>query len=105
MTSTGYIKDGVYHRAKKVPVEKLVVAQQSMWKQGDHARQRFDHSAEILQPRDYKGDPNPKFIEAFPEAAEEYGFTPKAERVGPRESDTPMPGDPGYGGSKPWGIL
>lgn len=105
MSSTGYIKNGVYYKAKKVPIAGLVKTQQTMYKQGDHARQRFDHSAEILQPRDYKGDPNPKFIEAFPDAAVEYGFTPNLEPPAPRESDTPGPGSKDFGGSIPWGQV
>lgn len=76
MASTGYYLNGVYHKAKKVPMAKLVTPQQTMFKQGDHHRQRFDHSAEILQPRNHRGEPNPDFIEANPEAAVEYGFVP-----------------------------
>lgn len=97
MSSTGYIKDGVYHKVKKVPLQQIATSQQSMFKQGDHARQRFDHSAEILQPYDHKGEPNPKFIEAYPEAAVDYGFRPRMEPEGPRESDRPAEG------SMPWG--
>jgi hypothetical protein len=103
VASKGYVLNGVYHRAQQVPMNKLVRTQQTMYKQGDHARQRFDHSAEILQPYDYKGNPNQQFIEAYPEAAAEYGFLPKAELGQPLASDTPQPGQPGYGNSRPWG--
>jgi hypothetical protein len=96
MSSTGYIKNGVYYRAEKVPIDKLVIPQQSMFKQGDHARQRFDHSAEILQPYDHNGKPNPKFIEASPEAAEDYGFLPRT---------TPLPVIEPAHGSIPWGQV
>jgi hypothetical protein len=99
MSSTGYIKNGVYHKVATVPLQEIVKGQQTMWKQGDHARQRFDHSAEILQPRDHKGDPNPKFIEAFPDAAVEYGFVPRIEPEPPRESDITAHG------SIPWGQI
>lgn len=99
MSSSGYILNGMYHKVSKVPMAKMVKTQQTMYRQGDHARQRFDHSAEILQPRDYKGDPNPKFIEAFPEAAVEYGFTPRLEPEPPRESATAAHG------SVPWGQI
>jgi hypothetical protein len=99
MSSSGYILHGVYHKAAKVPLAKLVKTQQTMYKQGDHARQRFDHSAEILQPYDHKGEPNEKFIEAYPEAAVEYGFRPRTEPEPPRESDNPMHG------SIPWGQI
>lgn len=83
-------------------MNKLVTPQQTMYKQGDHAKQRFDHSAEILQPYDHKGEPNPKFIEAYPEAAVEYGFVPGPEVEAPRQSDTPGPDEPGFGGSISW---
>lgn len=99
MSSTGYIKNGVYIKVTKVPLENIVQTQQTMFKQGDHARQRFDHSAEILQPYDHTGKPNPRFIEANPDAAAEYGFLPSNEPQGPRESDTPAVG------SVPWGQI
>lgn len=98
MSSTGYIKNGVYHKATKVPIDKMVIPQQSMWKQGDHARQRFDHSAEILQPYS-GGKPNPKFIEAHPDDAVNYGFLPRTEPGPTLESDTPAHG------SIPWGQV
>lgn len=99
MSSTGYIKDGKYYKTATVPLDKLVRTQQTMYKQGDHARQRFDHGAEILQPYDWKGEPNQKFIEAYPEAAVEYGFRPRLEPEAPRESDISA------NGSVPWGQI
>lgn len=75
MASTGYIKDGKYIKADKVPLSEMVIPQQTMYKQGDHARQRFDHSAEILQPY-VKEKPNPKFIEVYPDESVQYGFLP-----------------------------
>lgn len=102
MASSGYILNGVYHRREKVPLKDMVKVQQTLYKQSDHARQRFDHAAEILQPYTYDGKPNPKFIEASPDAAAEYGFLPRTEPEGPRVSDTPVPGQEGYGGSIPW---
>lgn len=97
MSSSGYVLNGVYHKVSKVPLSKLVRTQQAVFKQSDHARQRFDHSAEILQPYDHNGNPNPKFIEASPEAATEYGFLPRTEPELPRESSRPAEG------SVPWG--
>jgi hypothetical protein len=89
MSSTGYIKNGVYYKVEKIPMQQLVAGQQTMYKQGDHARQRFDHSAEILQPYNHRGEPNKDFIEASPEAAEDYGFlprsTPAPEHAAPAE--------------------
>lgn len=107
MGSTGYIgRDGKYHKIAKVPLKALVRPQQSVFKQGDHAKQRFDHSAEIVQPFTVDGKPNPVFIEAFPTDAAQYGFIPttglirEPDPLGP--SDTPSPGEKGYGGSTPW---
>lgn len=103
MSSKGYVLNGVYHRAEPAPLKKMVKTQQTMFKQGDHAKQRFDHGAEILQPYDVFGKPNEKFIEAYPEAAMEYGFVPRSEPEPPKFSDTPMPGSKIFGGSRPWG--
>lgn len=102
MASSGYILNGVYHKAKKAPLNKMVRTQQTVFKQGDHFRQRFDHSAEILQPYTFDGKPNKQFIEAYPDAATEYGFLPNTKPVGPRVSDTPTPKDNDFGGSIPW---
>lgn len=95
MAATGYVKNGVYHKVKTVPIDKMVIPQQSMFKQGDHARQRFDHAAEILQPYDHNGEPNKKFIEAYPEAAEEYGFLPRT--TPPPEHAAPAEGSIAWG--------
>lgn len=103
MASSGYIDaHGVYHKIKKVPLKTIVRTQQTMFKQGDHARQRFDHSAEILQPYDHKGEPNKAFIEAYPDAAIQYGFFPKTDLEKVKESDTPTNSEE-FGGSAPWG--
>lgn len=97
MSTTGYIgKDGIYHRVKKVPVGELVTAPTSVHKQADHAKQRFDHAAEIIQPYDHDGNPNPAMIEAWPEDAVLYGFLP-----GELEHD-PAAAEAAHG-SRPWG--
>lgn len=105
MASSGYVLNGVYHRSKTVPMKKLAKRPQTMFKQSDHARQRFDHSAEILQPYDRNGEPNKQFIEAYPEAAVGYGFLPGTGDQAPQESNTPNPGDKGFGGSTSWEYL
>lgn len=79
MSTKGYILNGVYHKADEAPLEKMVTPQQTMYKQHDHARQRFDHAAEIIQPYTLDGKPNPQFIESNPDAAVRYGFLPKPE--------------------------
>ena len=76
MSTKGYILNGVYHKTE-APLERMVNTQQTMYKQYDHARQRFDHSAEILQPY-VGGKPNPKWAEINPEEAQAYGFTPRS---------------------------
>jgi hypothetical protein len=88
MAGTGYIKDGKYIKAKRAPLSKMVKGMTALFKQGDHARQRFDHSGEILQPYGPDGKPNPKFIEAWPEESIQYGFTP-GEFHDPNEGRVP----------------
>lgn len=102
MASKGYVLNGEYHKSEPAPLASMVKTQQTMYKQGDHARQRFDHAAEIIQPYTIDGKPNPDFIEVNPDAAVEYGFMPRTEPEAPRQSDTPMPGQEGFGGSVPW---
>lgn len=102
MATSGYILNGVYHKRADVPLKKMVNTQQSTYKQSDHAKQRFDHSGEILQPYTIDGKPNPKFIEAWPDAAVEYGFIPDTKLPQVKTSDTPHKDDPEYGGSLPW---
>lgn len=69
--STGYIKDGVYHRGAKATDR--VSPDSSQFKSWDHARQRADHAFDLIQP--YKdGKPNPDFVEYHPEQAKNYGF-------------------------------
>lgn len=99
MATRGYILNGVYHKAEAAPISKMVKPRQTMYKQGDHARQRFDHSAEILQPHTPDGKPNPHFIEAHPDAAAEYGFLPKTGPDPELESRRPAEG------SLPWGQV
>lgn len=42
------------------------------FKQFRYAAQRSDHKADILQPRDHNGNPNPDFIRQYPERAVDY---------------------------------
>jgi hypothetical protein len=101
LSATGYIKNGVYYRTKQVPVEELSAGQQTMWKQGDHGRQRFDHAAEIIQPYLPNGDPNPAMIEAWPEDAKRYGFLPTDPNdvMSPEAIEAARPAE----GAKAWG--
>lgn len=99
MSSTGYIKDGIYHRTQKIPIADLVTPQQSTYKQGDHHRQRFDHAAEIIQPYLADGSPNPAMAEAWPEDAVRYGFLPGEDVMGPERIEAARPAE----GAIPWG--
>lgn len=77
MTSTGFVLNGKYY--KKPPnLSELQSQQQSTWKEWDHDKQRHDHAADIVQPFKH-GKPNQEFIDLYPDAAQEYGFTPKDE--------------------------
>lgn len=98
MSATGYIKNGVYHRVKTVPLREMAVTQQSTYKQGDHAKQRFDHAAEIVQPYTIDGKPNPKLIEVSPDDAALYGFIPHRENED-HDEEAYKPAE----GSIPWG--
>ena len=81
MPRIGYVLNGVYHKTKDVPLDKLNAVQQSTWKAADHDKQRFDHAADIVQP--FKGgQPNQEFIDLYPEAAVDYGFVEKNENHG-----------------------
>ena len=73
MKSTGYIDEyGNYH--KEIPdVSKLRNTTASTDKEYDHDRQRENHRRDLLQP--YKnGEPNPEFIQQYPEESKSYGF-------------------------------
>lgn len=72
MSTKGYILNGKYVKAE-APLDKMLTPQQSTFKQHDHARQRFDHAAEIIQPY-VNGKPNPAMLEAWPDEYERYGF-------------------------------
>jgi len=99
VSTTGYYKNGKYYRVAEVPVAQLVTPQQSTWKQADHARQRFDHAAEIIQPYLPNGDPNPAMIEAWPEDAERYGFLPSAGEMSAERREAAKPAH----GARAWG--
>lgn len=99
MSTTGYIKNGKYIRANRVPLDQLVTPQQSMFKQGDFQRQRFDHAAEIIQPYLANGDPNPAMIEAWPDDAERYGFLPGTGEMSAERQEAAKPAH----GAKAWG--
>lgn len=78
----GYIgTDGQYHR-ENIPINDVVPQKTSVWKQSDHDRQRADHKMELIPPYLPSGEPNPAFIEAYPEESKEvYKFIPSDEDI------------------------
>jgi hypothetical protein len=76
----GYILNGKYV-ARAPKAEDLRQSSTSMFKAGDHDRQRKDFAKEIIQPYDLQGKPNEDFIAAFPDESKQYGFIPTDEQL------------------------
>lgn len=76
----GYLLNGVYHKGEP-PIDKLKSRQNSTFKQSEHNRQRKDFSREIQQPRDANGKFRQEYLEAYPEAAQEYRIIPSDEEL------------------------
>lgn len=81
MPIIGYLKDGEYHTGKP-DLSKMQKTQQATYKAWDHDKQRFDHKADILQPRLSNGQPNPEFIQVYPEESQAYGFIMPSDEIG-----------------------
>lgn len=73
MKSTGYIKNGKYIKAEPI-ISDMKDTTQRTWKNADHEKQRREHARDMIQPRDYKGNPNKEFIQEYPEEAKTYGL-------------------------------
>lgn len=73
--------DGKYYEGQ--PKMALIVPQKtSVWKQSDHDRQRADHKADLVRPYLSNGEPNPEFIELYPEESKHtYHFIPTDEEI------------------------
>jgi hypothetical protein len=72
----GQIINGVYSKTN-APMQDAVPRPTSVWKQGDHARQRADHQLDLLSPFDKDGKLSDEFIQQYPdEAVASYGFNP-----------------------------
>lgn len=78
----GYIgSDGKYH-AGSPKMATIVPSATSVWKQSDHDRQRQDHKAELVRPYLPSGEPNPEFIELYPEESKiTYKFIKSDEEI------------------------
>ena len=78
----GYIaSDGKYHSGSPKMAD-IVPTATSVWKQSDHDRQRQDHKADLVRPYLPSGEPNPEFIELYPEESKTtYKFIKSDEQI------------------------
>lgn len=77
----GYILNGKFHKGEP-DVDKLMPRPTSTHKQAGHDNQRMDHKADLVQPYLPNGNPNPAFIELYPEESQEtYKFIPTDEEL------------------------
>jgi len=73
--------DGKYYSGQPKLVE-LLPTGNSVWKQSDHDRQRREHKAELVEPYLRSGEPNPEFIELYPDLAQNvYKFIKSDEEI------------------------
>lgn len=78
----GYVLNGKYHEGTPPDFAAMVPQKTSVWKQSDHDRQRRDNKRDLVQPYLRNGQPNPEFIEAFPQESQEtYKFIPTDEEI------------------------
>lgn len=74
----GRLINGRYEKGD-FPMQDAVPSKTSVWKQGDHDRQRADHKRDLIKPYDSHGNLTSEFIEQYPaEAVQSYGFDPNA---------------------------
>jgi hypothetical protein len=60
----------------------IVPDRATVWKQSDHDRQRQDHKADLVRPFLPTGEPNPEFIELYPDLAQNtYHFIKSDEEI------------------------
>lgn len=78
----GYVDAfGMYNEGEPKMAE-LVTERSVNWKQGDHDRQRQDHKADLIRPYLANGDPNPEFIQQYPEESKHvYHFIPDDDEI------------------------
>ncbi len=51
---------------------KSITKHNDQYKQYRHSTQRQEYKADIIQPYDHNGKPNPEFIKVYPERSVEY---------------------------------
>ena len=72
---------GQYHTGT-AKIASMVPQKTSVWKQGDHDRQRADHKQDLIKPYLPNGEPNPEFIEQYrEESIHIYKFIPTDEQL------------------------
>lgn len=78
----GYIDAaGEYHTGDP-PMATLVQDRTTVWKQSDHDRQRQEYKADLVRPFLPSGEPNPEFIELYPDESKyTYHFIPTDEEI------------------------
>lgn len=63
-------------------MQNAVPAQTSVWRQGDHDRQRKDHQQDLINPFNRDGTPSEEFKSAYPDESKEvYKFLPTDEEL------------------------
>ena len=73
--------DGKYYSGRP-KMAAMVPERTSVWKQSDHDRQRRDHKKDLIRPYLPNGDPNPEFIQQYPDESKyTYKFIPTDEEI------------------------
>lgn len=82
MGRIGYVDEhGEYHQDAPVMAD-ILTEKTSVWKQSDHDRQRADHQWELIKPYLPNGEPNPEFIQHYPDESQTtYGFVPTDDDI------------------------
>jgi hypothetical protein len=77
--------DGKFYSGQP-QMAKMVSDRSNVWKQSDHDRQRQDHKADLVRPFLPNGEPNPEFIELYPDLSQNtYKFIPTDEELKHKE--------------------
>jgi hypothetical protein len=85
MSSTGYILNGVYVRAKDVPATAKTPRKQVLHKQFEIEADRERFARDLVQPYLPNGQVNEEFVRALPKEAERYGFVNRENKNARRQ--------------------
>jgi hypothetical protein len=73
--------DGKYYSGTP-QMASMVPERTTIWKQSDHDRQRQEYKKDLIKPYLPNGDPNPDFVEQYPEESKHtYKFIPTEEDI------------------------